>query len=1357
MPRAKGSTRLAPPWGHGRLLQLSHRPTVALSIVAMLVLPAIVLGQEAAAGSPVPAANGGPSVARSCLVPPCPVWERSLDGPGSADESGRAIAADASRTFVVGSRAGNVSTDIRILAYTTATGGAAWNAAYDGPVAGDDTGVAVAVASGRVFALGQSRGEASDDVVLLAYDAATGAHLWTARYDNPYGGTDAPGGLAVSPDGARVFVGLRATREWYYSSDTVLAYSAATGVLVWAATGPEDFSNALTHVAVSGDGLRVFSTDVEFGDARVRAWSASDGEELWSSGSRYGVPRGLATTADGLTVLLASDVSGVGWDVGTSALAANNGTERWYRQYDGPAPDTNPNTEDEARSIAINPNGTRVYVAARSFATGTYWDYATLAYDLATGADAWVARYNGPGNSVDDPLGIKVSPDGLRVAVTGGSNGGWDGDYATVVYGAWDGQQQWVARLDGAPSGWDLGQSVAFSPDSSRVLVTGDVRWLTGDQVGTFDDATTISYVAASGAQSWLARHNEAGSGEETLSQMAVSLDGSRVYGAATTSGTTTNANVLTIARDAATGATLWTATYDGPVSGGDHAEGLAVSPDGSRVFVAATSAGTGSGSDAVVLAYAAASGALLWTYRVNGPANGDDVASAVALSPDGSRLFLGGSLRNTNIGYLEFFVAALNPATGAQTWLARRDISSSTDSVRALAVSPDGARVILAGQFNANYGTMAFTASTGAWLWTARYAGPLNNDYLHGLLVSPDSTRVYVTGASQRDYSSNVFDVATVAYDAATGTALWESLYGPTPSRYDEGWGLGMNAAGSELYVGTLIEDASRRASPGFVTYAPSNGTLLRAATTSGRDLLSAAVALDPDGSRIVLAGYDYAAGGVITVTALSLSTGSEQWTKTFPGNYRVWDSSPAIAFDAGGDLFLAANGFPGRTRLDAFMARLVPGDLPGAPTGLVASPGPGMGEISLSWYPPADDGGVTITSYRVFRGPVGGPHVQVGTSVSTAFTDSGLLDAATYEYSVAAVNALGDGSRSSPAVATTFGAPSSAPGGVTATAGPGAGQIRVTWTAPAGPEPVTSYRILRAAPAGEFAQHATTGGADRSYTDSGLGNGASFRYAVVPENRAGQGPTSAESSATTFELPSAPTGLVAQPVTPAGRIRLTWTAPSTTGGTALTGYAIYRGDASGAETFLATTGTSTTFTDTGLPRAPRYYQIRAVNLVGEGPASNEASATAYAPPSEPRSLVAQPGSGVGAIRLNWQPPADNGGLPVTAYRIYRGTSSGSETLIAQVGTVLTFQDSPARLESGGVRVPDLTRNFYYRVAGINAAAIGPQGNEACSAPSPYTSTVGPPGAEPCAPAGAAGSTGFEIDLRRSLDGLLA
>ena len=59
--------------------------------------------------------------------------------------------------------------------------------------------------------------------------------------------------------------------------------------------------------------------------------------------------------------------------------------------------------------------------------------------------------------------------------------------------------------------------------------------------------------------------------------------------------------------------------------------------------------------------------------------------------------------------------------------------------------------------------------------------------------------------------------------------------------------------------------------------------------------------------------------------------------------------------------------------------------------------------------------------------------------------------------------------------------------------------------------------------------------------------------------------------------------------------------------------------------------------------------------------------------PPSAPPGLSAL--SGAGNVTLSWS--AFNGGSPITNYKVYRGTSAGTETFFANVGTSTMFVDS--------------------------------------------------------------------------------
>jgi PKD repeat protein len=100
------------------------------------------------------------------------------------------------------------------------------------------------------------------------------------------------------------------------------------------------------------------------------------------------------------------------------------------------------------------------------------------------------------------------------------------------------------------------------------------------------------------------------------------------------------------------------------------------------------------------------------------------------------------------------------------------------------------------------------------------------------------------------------------------------------------------------------------------------------------------------------------------------------------------------------------------------------VQGEAPGPPTGLTATAG--NGQVSLSWTPPASNGGVNITSYRVYRGTSSGSETLLtsggcsGLGAVTSCTDGGLTNGQVYYYKVTAVNSIAEGAQSNEASAT-------------------------------------------------------------------------------------------------------------------------------------------------------------------------------------------------------------------------------------------------------------------------------------------------------------------------------------------------
>jgi fibronectin type 3 domain-containing protein len=387
-------------------------------------------------------------------------------------------------------------------------------------------------------------------------------------------------------------------------------------------------------------------------------------------------------------------------------------------------------------------------------------------------------------------------------------------------------------------------------------------------------------------------------------------------------------------------------------------------------------------------------------------------------------------------------------------------------------------------------------------------------------------------------------------------------------------------------------------------------------------------------------------------------------------------------------------------------------PPEVPGPPRNLNAVAGDAT--VYLTWQAPEKDGGSPITNYHIYRGASPDQVSRIDTVGDVLeYTNTGLTNGETYWYRVSAQNDVGEGRWSNAASATPE-APPSPPGPpVDLRATPGDGSVQLDWSAPTddGGSPITNYNIYRGTTSGQLSFLVQVPDV-LTYQDTGLTNGQKYFYHVRAVNSQGEGPPSHEVSATPMSgdtAPEPPTNLVA--IGGDTRVSLSWQAPPSDGGSPVTNYNIYRGTSPGGEAWLAQVGgDARSYTDTAVTNGVTYYYyVTAVNGIGESGPSNEAPATpgpAATVPEAPRSLRAEPRDR--AVQLTWEPPANDGGKPVTNYRIYRGITSGDRSTVTTVGAVTSYTDVAL----------NNSQRYYYVVTAINEIGEGPPSNEADAIP---------------------------------------
>lgn len=168
-----------------------------------------------------------------------------------------------------------------------------------------------------------------------------------------------------------------------------------------------------------------------------------------------------------------------------------------------------------------------------------------------------------------------------------------------------------------------------------------------------------------------------------------------------------------------------------------------------------------------------------------------------------------------------------------------------------------------------------------------------------------------------------------------------------------------------------------------------------------------------------------------------------------------------------------------------------------PGAPTAVKATPG--NAQATVTFTPPASNGGSSITSYTATAYPDG----KTATKDSIPITVTGLTNGTSYTFTVTATNPVGTSAPSTPSDSVKPGTPST-PTAVNAKAGNAQAMVTFTLPDPNG-SPITSYTVTSSSNGKTTQTDKFDAALPLPLTVTGLTNGKSYTFTVTATNANG------------------------------------------------------------------------------------------------------------------------------------------------------------------------------------------------------------------------------------------------------------
>jgi len=320
-----------------------------------------------------------------------------------------------------------------------------------------------------------------------------------------------------------------------------------------------------------------------------------------------------------------------------------------------------------------------------------------------------------------------------------------------------------------------------------------------------------------------------------------------------------------------------WVARYNGPSDGDDFISALAVDDSG-YVYVTGISPDSGSSNDYATIKYAP-NGDTLWVRRYNGPLNSADYAYALTVDNNGNVYVTG------------------TPAT------IKYKPNGDTSWVRCCggyAVALDES------------GNVYVTGSTA----TIKYKANGDTSWVRccgGYVVALDkSGNVYVTGAS---WNGSSYDYATIKY-APNGDTIWVKTYDGPGNGSDLPAGMVLDDSGNIIITGNSQRDSSWYGNRDFATikYMPNGDTLWvrRFNGLKNSDNFPSDLKVDKSGTAFVTGLSRDSLGLWSFVIIKYAKNGDTVWVrqKSLSVNYCCEEDGPLLEVDAYGSCYVTVRG---------------------------------------------------------------------------------------------------------------------------------------------------------------------------------------------------------------------------------------------------------------------------------------------------------------------------------------------------------------------------------------------------------------------------------------------------------------